>query len=107
MGIKLFSSSSFEERPQQPDYNPDPSNYKIIKVKILGEYTVIKINYPDCKNHEGNKVLLFKATMKQLERQKRIDPHFSNSSKYISPIARFQPTKEGWNDAVNFIKYLK
>lgn len=83
--------------------NPDPNNYKIIDHYQIQNYLVIKLNYPDATSFEGNKVLVFKdCTLAKLKKQKVIDPHFSNNKKYHSPIARFEPTKEGWTNAMLF-----
>ena len=77
--------------------NPDPSNYSIIDSWTHKNYLLVKITYPDCKNYEGTKILLYhNVTLKKLKGQKLIDPHFSENTKYYSPIARFVPTKLGW-----------
>lgn len=84
--------------------NPKSDNYRIIDHWQFDKYLVIKIKYSDCTNYEGVKVLVFRATMKELKKQRLIDPHFSENKDFISPIARFEPTKEGWIDAVNYVK---
>lgn len=86
--------------------NPRPENYKILKSKQLGNYLVIEIQYLDCINYEGKKILVFNSTLDLLEKQKLIDPHFSENKNYISPIARFEPTKQGWINACMFINTL-
>ena len=110
MGIKLFggnSSSVFDSgksviistpiKKSIQKGNPDPNNYKIIKSVQINDFLLLFVNYPDCTNYEGNKILLFKdTTLKRLKRQKTIDPHFSDNEKFISPIARFAPTVKGW-----------
>ena len=81
--------------------NPDPNNYTIKKTEQIREYLIVFINYPNCFNYEGNKILVYKHTrINYLINQKSIDPHFSNNKKYISPIARFEPTNDGWLMAV-------
>jgi len=88
--------------------NPNPYKYKILKTEQLGEYLIVKINYPNCENYEGNKILVYKnTTIDKLVSGKYIDPHFFDNKIYNSPIARFRPTKEGWNMAINFVKGLK
>lgn len=82
--------------------NPDPKNYRIVEHKQIGEFLVIKIKYLDCINYEGNKVLVFKTTLKKLKAQKYIDPHFCDNNDFISPIARFSPTRDGWGDALHY-----
>jgi len=54
------------------------------------------VQYPDCTNYEGRKVLLFKdVKLQDLKKQKLLDPHFSENPKYFSPVARFEPTGLG------------
>ena len=112
--IKFFSSSSFDDKPNVitkilkvfvNDNNPDPTKYKILQNIQVGNHLVIKINYPDCKNYEGNKILVFEnCTLEDLKNQKIIDPHFSDNKNFKSPIARFEPTGRGWTWACNFVK---
>lgn len=90
MGASIFNKSSYSsfDKPFVPP-NPDPSFYKIIRWWSYDEaYLVIEVQYPDCNNYEGRKVLVFKATLKSLLAQKKIDPHFSENKDFISPIAR-------------------
>ena len=77
--------------------NPDPSNYIVKRYKALDGHLLIEINYPDCTNYEGNKILLYKnTTLIDLINQKHLDPHFSENKSFRSPIARFEPTPSGW-----------
>lgn len=88
--------------------NPDPHNYKLIRVEEKDGFLLVQLNYPDCTNYEGNKILLFKdVTLIQLVNQKYIDPHFFQAKDIASPIARFVPTEEGWIMALSLIKSLK
>lgn len=79
--------------------NPRPDNYTIVRHKIIRKHLIIEIKYHDCKNYEGKKVMIFKCTLEDLINQKLIDPHFCDNGKYYSPIARFEPTEEGWINA--------
>ena len=77
--------------------NPDPKNYVIEKLQMIGDYLVVEITYPDCTNYEGRKILVYEnVTAKQLRKQKSIDPHFASNKRFHSPIARFEPTEYGW-----------
>lgn len=120
--IKFFSSSSFDREECQGKIrsqvdeiyadamgtlrgNPNPKNFKIINYKRIENFSIIKINYPESTNYEGNKILIFDGpTFNDLIKQGSIDPHFSDNKKYHSPIARFEPTTDGWNNAILFIK---
>jgi hypothetical protein len=119
MGIFGKKSSSTFEQPscvvnvtvkQEPATlpNPDPSNYKIVKLEQHGSYLLMLINYPDCTNYEGNKILLYKdVTLAKLMFQKVLDPHFCGNKKYHSPIARFEPTQFGWDCGVRLMKNIE
>jgi len=109
MGINMFlSSSSFDSESNCVNQNPDPNNYTIIESFEDNGYLLIKIKYLDCTNYEGNKVLLFKnCTLDELINQKTIDPHFSENNEYKSPIARFTPTENGWNNALLLISLMR
>lgn len=123
MGIKLFSSSSHDNKSHsifhkssyssleysskviQNDNlpNPRPDNYKIIRHKKIDNFLIIEIKYLDCTNYEGKKILVFEGyKVGDLRKQKLIDPHFCENKRFISPIARFEPTERGWNFAFMF-----
>lgn len=116
MGIRLFSTSRDDDRSgplahwredndcyvppkptKQPDPNPDPTNYKIIRSEQIGNRLLVMVVYPNCTTFEGKKILLFEGiTLEELVEQKFIDPHFSQSEEHVHPIARFIPTEDGW-----------
>ncbi len=84
--------------------SPTPDNYTILKDINLNNNLVVLMQYNDVNNYEGKKILVYEnMNISELKSQKLIDPHFSESSKYISPIARFEPTEQGWNWACKFI----
>ena len=101
MGMRPLSLSIYDSRPSKEiNGNPNPRNCKIIECYQNAKYLLVKVNYPDCTNFEGDKILLYEnCTIEQLIAQGSIDPHFSNNKKYLSPIARFEPTKEGFKMA--------
>lgn len=81
--------------------NPNPNNYRILKWIQIKNYLILEVQYLDCTNYEGVKILLYQnCTMADLEKQKSIDPHFCDNKKYHSPIARFIPTQKGWDMAL-------
>ena len=64
---------------------------------------IVEIQYPDCINYEGKKILVFEnVEYSDLMKQGSIDPHFSDNKKFKSPIARFSPTERGWQMAEVF-----
>ncbi len=81
-------------------YDPNPSNFKVKTCHKIGNYWVSKINYPDAKNFEGDKILL--TTWNPLT-MTVIDPHFEKNS---GILARFEPTKLGWDLAIKTANLL-
>lgn len=109
VGSSMRSASKFDDKKvselaSKSLPNPDPNNYSIQGSSEKGDYLAILIKYHDCTNYEGKKILVFKATLEQLKAQKYIDPHFCDNDKFISPIARFEPTTSGWHDALGYIR---
>lgn len=112
MGISIVRNSNTSNcgcngcstKDEQPLSNPNPNRWQINRHVICGDYIVVDIHYPDCINFEGKKILVFKCGWSQLAKQKLIDPHFSDKNDKLYPIARFQPTREGWDDAINYAK---
>lgn len=81
----------------------DASKFKILRHEEVGRFLIVGIEYPDCKNYEGRKVLVYRnVSMEELKAQGSIDPHFCDNKDFRSPIARFVPTNEGWTMAVTF-----
>lgn len=113
------SVSMFERWKSQSDFddsndqnvdslpNPDPANYSIIRSDVVNGYLIIEVKYHDCTNYEGRKIMIFNCSLDELMKQKLIDPHFCDNKNYFSPIARFEPTEQGWDDAINFAKIKK
>ena len=84
--------------------NPDPKNFTIKKVYVNAPYLIVKIMYHGCTNYDGVKILVYKNISREnLLSAKYLDPHFCENCK-ISPIARFEPTQNGWDDAVLFVR---
>jgi hypothetical protein len=97
---------------------PDAERFDILDIEEVGSssntiptYLVVKVQYPSCSKcaYEGVKIMVFaKCTLKDAIRWKRIDPHFREQASAVDihsappPIARFQPTPEGWQDAMAY-----
>ena len=111
MGLRLGfrgSSSCYDKvvyvqtpAPSGPvEGNPNPANFKVTKAEQVGKHVLMEVLYPDCKNYEGRKILVYKGTtLHKLFKQSTLDPHFSNNKKFLSPFARFEPSDEGWYHA--------
>lgn len=79
---------------------PNPCNFKVKECHRVGDVWVSKINYPDAKNFEGDKILL--TAWNPLDKTV-IDPHFATGS---GILARFEPSKFGWNLAIKTAKMI-
>lgn len=100
-----ISYSSLEKKKVINNPNPNPLNYKILFHAEENNYLLVIIQYLDCTNYEGKKILLFKdCKLNDLLKQKCIDPHFCDNKKYHSPIARFVPNEFGFDMAVSIMK---
>jgi hypothetical protein len=108
-GRKITTSCYETPIPKRIEGNPDPKNYKIGKIVQMNNLLIVKINYPDCKNYEGDKILIFEdVSLEDLMHTKIIDPHFTNALRaHIVPIARFKPDDEGMNMAITFARFWK
>lgn len=104
-GARVRTEYVYVNAASQQLGNPNPSSYEVVQSVAINGHLLVQIKYPDCTNYEGNKILLYRGlTLKQLLDQKLVDPHFSNSEKYKSPIARFEPTLYGWNLACKIME---
>jgi len=86
--------------------NPDPKNWKMIRCEQFNNVHVVMLHYPDCKNHDGKKILVKKGMWKDPE---ELDPHFDerDTNRDETPIARFEPTDQGWAWACDFAKNVE
>jgi hypothetical protein len=105
-----YAASDYDKKKRKKTEppNPDPHNYKFVRVEEADGFLLVQLNYPDCTNYEGNKILLFRGVkLIDLVNQKYIDPHFFQAKDIASPIARFVPTEEGWKMGLTLITALK
>lgn len=83
--------------------NPNPKNFKILKLLEI-ENTYVEVLYPDARNYEGRKILVYAGQVAQdIMNAKELDPHFSADNK-LTPIARFKPDAIGEWMAVQIAK---
>jgi len=102
----LFSSKSSSCEPCV-SYNSCNSDIEknipnLLKWTINGMFQgkggyVLDVIYIGCTNYEGRKLLVFKGKYSKSAfiLKKELDPHFVESNKLM--IARFRPTKEGYD----------
>ena len=86
--------------------NPKPKNFHIKEAFVIGDFVSVVVNYPDCINFEGNKIMVYEATLAEVTAQAELDPHFC-SGDHLSPIARFRPDKDGRFRAIQFMDMLQ
>ena len=114
MGLNIGFSSSKSSccGNVQPDTridnpNPDPKKFDILNVTKGYNKYFMYVNYPNCKNFEGNKILVFTGQYdpKKFEgKNAELDPHFCEHNDLI---ARFRPTREGIDCALQLIGSIK
>lgn len=79
--------------------DPQPGRFEVIRVIEHRPYIVAEVRWPDAKNYEGRKCMLYRATEAELRAARRLDPHFQEQRGPLVPIARFEPTELGWEAA--------
>jgi len=109
MGLSPFSNWTGNYQSPAVTGNPDPQNFKIIKTKTIGIHSLIYVNFPDCKNYGGDKILLIVGmTNKEIRKLKKLDPHFHDGQPIGEPyiVARFTPTKADWGMGLHMLKAI-
>lgn len=88
------------------DGNPDKYRFTVKRRLDFDKVAVVEVNYPDCFNHGGNKILVYedKSILDRSIRGKCLDPHFLKIGN--SPVARFEPSETGWIYAISFAKMI-
>jgi len=85
----------------------DVYNFNITEWYGQGIYLVVKVKYLNAKHYEGNKVLVYEGVkIEELKKLIALDPHFSENKSKPTPIARFEPTDQGWVNAMKFCSML-
>lgn len=116
MGLNFLGSGSTYESPKviekivektiivKPGM-PNPIKFSIEEYTQIGNFLVIRLKYSGVTNYEGKKILVYEGiNIQSFKNQGHADPHFSNNPKFHSPIARFEPTAQGWYRAKRFAK---
>jgi len=86
--------------------NPNPKNFKILQITQVGKNVLLVVQYPDCTNYEGKKIMVYRnVKASEIRAMKSLDPHFCDN--HISPFARFEPTDKGLTEAYDLAKKLK
>jgi hypothetical protein len=64
------------------------------------------VRYPDATNYEGKKIIVYKFPLAVIMEKTRLDPHFCDKERCVSPFARFEPTEDGWRSAKHLVDQL-
>lgn len=92
------SSDPYERRDPR---DPNPFMFNIIRVQdVSGTVWVSEIEYPNCTNYEGRKILV---TSFNPNSRFSLDPHFMEGG---GLIARFMPTEYGWQLALQMANFI-
>lgn len=100
---KLFSSDHRDDaayytgqewKPIPNTSTPDPKNFIVKRKQVVNGFPIFWVKYPGVTNYEGNKILMYPKHFNTDLLKERMDPHFFDRGD--SPIARFEPTKYGW-----------
>jgi hypothetical protein len=83
------------------DTAPDPSVFEVKRRKLYRSATLLEVQYPNCTNFEGLKILVYKGI---IDPGTHLDPHFCDDG--TGPIARFEPSDEGRKLAEDFCNSL-
>lgn len=112
MGVRPFGrSGEFNDVYGAPKYgDPDPAKFTM-KLKHQNSCAcgarkgyIVAVQYPDCKNFDGVKLLMYEGVYDDIKCLPEIDPHFSDKHFRYSPIARFRPTQDGYKLAIQALK---
>lgn len=94
------------EAEKKSQFDPNPSVFSIIKIASCNRNVAIVIKYPNCKNYEGDKIIVYRnVAVSEVLGAREIDPHFKDAGK-LKPFARFEPTDEGWDKAMWLLKII-
>jgi hypothetical protein len=96
MGLNFLGSSSGSTIPP----NPNPEQFSIVTGWMYGEISILEVHYIGCTPYNGNKILVYEASLESLQRRIKLDPHFLENDS--SPIARFPANEQGRRDAKAF-----
>lgn len=94
---------------------PDPTKWEFVDFLENPGYLIAKVKFTTCEHagFGGEKVLVFRGTMKDAIKWRIMNPHFLDEDKLMQekapneapvPIARFPASAEGWEDAKLFTR---
>ena len=107
MGMRIMARCcAHPAEEEQAPSAPVSVNFEIVRLQQIGRCVVAEINYPDCTNFEGTKVLVFEGvSCRDVRGWSELDPHFSLDRPAM--IARFRPTAGGFELARYFARSIE
>lgn len=81
---------------------PNPLLFTILRIRKIGDFSLVEAQYDGCTNYEGRKILVLEGFYAG---DSTLDPHFCEGP-HRSPIARFEPTERGWDMGVRFCEAM-
>ena len=81
--------------------NPNVHTVTVLQSTSDGKYTVAFVEY-----EKKREILVFKCSGEALRGNPMIEVDF-NFSNHITPIAKFPPVEAGWEDACNYVKFIR
>ena len=86
--------------------NPVAHRFKVLRRQRVRQALVALVQYPDCTNFEGTKILVYDdyRSFERLKASGNLDPHFMVDESSL--VARFRPGEEGWQLALLFAESL-
>ena len=101
MGLRLFGSGQRLGSVTGPaPGDPVPTHFEVIRTQTCGAFVVAEIRWPDARNYDGRKIAIYKCSIRELVAAHYLDPHFSEKRGPLVPVARFEPTEQGWQMAL-------
>lgn len=91
-------------KPSQKVWKEVKPNVHKLTVRQLtsdGKYTVAFVEYENKRE-----ILVFRCTPDELQHNPLVEVDFT-FTEHLSPIAKFPPIEAGWEDAVNYVKYIR
>jgi hypothetical protein len=86
--------------PRKSAQDDNEKDFEIQRTLILGGYLIQQVYYPNCPQSTKIMVHVHSPCI-----YSKLEPHFGKNN---SPVARFQPSEEGWSMAIQFVSaYIK
>lgn len=75
--------------------DPRADSFTIKSLEQVNGWTIAVIEYKNCTNYSGMKLLVYPVKAHVVHAQELLDPHFLDDGNGLYPVARFEPTPLG------------